>query len=47
MNERTFYVPFNAFLGYIGTATFEGILVLSDIHVYWRDVNPHVHWPVV
>jgi len=43
MNERVFYVPFNTLLGYIGTATSEGMkrrmIVLSDI--CWRDANPH------
>jgi len=36
MNEREFYVPFNALLGYIGTATSKGMksrmIVLSDVH---------------
>jgi len=36
MNERKFYVPFKALLGYIGTATSDGMKwrmnVLSDIH---------------
>jgi len=36
MNERVFCVHFNPLLGYLGTATSEGIkwrmIVLSDIH---------------
>jgi len=52
MNKRAFYVPFNAKLGYIGTATYEGMkrrmIVLSDIHwLEWTNGSqwPEVSWP--
>jgi len=44
MNERVFYIPFDALLGYIGTVTSEGMkgsmTVLADVRL--REVN----WPI-